>query len=66
MVFHMNSLNDSSNPESRLNYYHRENIQGRQTLEMMREEDGSDKNIVIVWEAVWPYLCPSLMTGACM
>ncbi len=60
-------MNDSTNPESPMNYYHESNVQDRlNLLEYFRargdEVDGSE---LILWPDVWPLLITGTTTAAC-
>lgn len=67
VVFHMNPLNDRTNPLSSLHYFHPGNIAGREELEkLLKASDPDDKEMVIHWADVWPYLYPSLITILCV
>lgn len=65
MIFHLNPLNNPNNHESKMSYYHPENIEGMEKLKEMIEkkykEDGeTDSELIIHWPDVWPYICPTL------
>ena len=67
MLFHMNPLNDRTNPLSTMNHFHYENILGREELDRLLEvSDPDEKEVVIHWPDVWPYLCPTLITIFCV
>ena len=61
------SMNDPTNPESPMNYYHESNVEDRLNLiEYFRgwgeEVDGSD---VILWPDVWPLFITGTTTAVC-
>lgn len=68
-VFHLNPLNDKSNPFSRLHYFHPENIAGRQKLVETLEEEmslkPSDSSRVVEWPDVWPFIASIGVTALC-
>ncbi len=68
-VFHLNPLNDKTNPFSRLHYLHPENIAGRrkraEALENKINLQASDRSHVIAWPDVWPFIAATLVTTLC-
>lgn len=51
MVFFVNPLNDATDPESRMNYYHSENIRIREAV-----KDSSGKGMHVEWQEMMPYI----------
>ncbi len=51
MVFFVNPLNDASKPESRMNYYHHENVMMRKAV-----KESYGKDIHVEWHEMMPYI----------
>lgn len=67
MIFHMNPLNHRTNPLSEMNHFHNENIQGREELDTLLEvSDTCEKEVIIYWADIWPYVSPTLVTILCV